>query len=143
MSSIYRPGHVAPKADRRPERVNDDDGSGRDLPTDAMSEWTGRRKAQPANTILPLTRRWMGTIPPEYRPQTLPIRFGRIANLLAANWDNPKDCSAYISSLLHDRRGGRKGFPPEVLQDIRDLRVYYAKLHPIVVWDQEPEQKPE
>jgi hypothetical protein len=101
----------------------------------------GRRKAQPANTVLPLTRRWMNSIPPEYRPQTLPIRFGRIANLLAASWDNPKECTAYISSLLHDNRGTRKGFPPEVMQDIRDLRVYYASLHPLVVWDTDPEPK--
>ena len=83
----------------------------------------------------------MNSIPPEYRPQTLPIRYGRIANLIAANWDNPKDCTAYISSLLQDDRGGRKGFPPEVLQDIRDLRVYYATLHPLVVWEPDPEPK--
>ena len=138
VSSIYRPGAASSKPDvRRTGRPNVDDGSLRDA--GAESEWAGRRKAQPANTVLPLTRRWIITIPPEYRPQTLPIRFGRIANLLAASWDNPKDCTAYISSLLHDDRGTRKGFPPEVLQDIRDLRVYYASLHPLVVWDQDPE----
>ena len=65
-----------------------------------------------------------------------------LANLLAATWDNPKECTAYISSLLHDDRGGRQGFPPEVIQDIRDLRVYYAALHPLVVWDQDPGAQP-
>ena len=140
MSSIYRPDHAVAKAGaRRPGRVNLDDGAAQDGA--AQSEWVGRRKAQPANTVLPQTRRWMNSIPPEYRPQTLPIRFGRIANLLAASWDNPKECTAYISSLLHDNRGSRKGFPPEVMQDIRDLRVYYAALHPLVVWDTDPEPK--
>jgi hypothetical protein len=60
------------------------------------------------------------------------IRFPRIANLLAANWDNPGDCTAYISSLLHDQRGGRQGFPAEVVQDIHDLGRWYARLHPAV-----------
>lgn len=134
MSSIYRPDQPAPRAKIRQQ--------GKDDPSrDPPSEWVGRRKAQPANVILPLTRRWINSIPPEYRPQTLPIRFGRIANLLAASWDNPKECTAYISSLLHDSRGGRKGFPPEVVQDLLDLRVYYAALHPLVVWDQDPEPK--
>jgi len=137
MSSIYRPR--ASKADiRQPGQPDLDDGS---LHEPRTEELAGRRKAQPANVVLPLTRRWMNSIPAEYRPQTLPIRFGRIANLIAASWDNPKECTAYISSLLHDGRGGRKGFPPEVLQDILDLRMYYAALHPLVVWDTDPEPK--
>ena len=71
-------------------------------------------------------------------PEHVRIRFPRIANLIAASWVNPRDCTAYISSLLHDRRGGRKGFPPEVQQDIHDLRVYYARLHPIIHWEEPP-----
>jgi hypothetical protein len=134
MSSIYRPDQPASKPNLRRQRQGD-------VSIDAQSEWAGRRKAQPANVILPLTRRWINSIPTEFRPQTLPIRFGRIANLLAATWDNPKECTAYISSLLHDDRGGRQGFPPEVMQDLRDLRVYYAALHPLVVWDQDPDPK--
>jgi hypothetical protein len=135
MTSIYRPKHsvIVPEADvcQRAHASSADDSSERS-PTDGQVDWVGRRKAQPANLVLPSTRRWMNSLPLEYRPQALPIRFPRIANLLAANWDNPEDCIAYISSLLHDQRGGRKGFPPEVLQDIHDLRVYYARLHPII-----------
>ena len=132
MSSIYRQDPPIRKVEaRRSGRTKEE----------PIDEWEGRRKAQPANVVLPATRRWINSIPPEYRPQTLPIRFGRIANLIAASWDNPKDCTAYISSLLHDRRGGRKGFPPEVVQDLRDLRVYYAALHPLVVWDTDTESK--
>ena len=145
MTSIYRQKHSVsvPEADVcLRTQVEADDGSSQDSAADSQVDWVGRRKAQPANVILPVTRRWMNSLPLEYRPQALPIRFARIANLIAANWDNPKDCTAFISSLLHDRRGGRKGFPAEVVQDIHDLRVYYAMLHPIIRWESDTDTKP-
>jgi hypothetical protein len=138
MASIYRPEHsvIVPEADvcQRTQIVAEDSAN-ENL---GQVDWAGRRKAQPANVVLPATRRWLTTIPVDFRPQALAIRFPRIAKRLAANWDNPGDCTAYISSLLHDQRGGRKGFPREVQQDIHDLRVYYARLHPIIHWDTEP-----
>jgi hypothetical protein len=127
---------IVPEADScQRAQINTADGLSERSATDGQVDWVGRRKAQPANLVLPSTRRWMNSLPLECRPQALPIRFPRIANLLAANWDNPSDCTAYISSLLHDQRGGRKGFPAEVLQDIHDLRVYYARLHHIIRWE--------
>jgi hypothetical protein len=139
--SIYRRETPIAANIRRSARRGSDEGVRQDSANGAQNEWMGLRKAQPSNTVLPLTRRWMKSIPPEYRPQTLPIRFGRIANLLAAHWDDPKHCTAYITSLLRDTRGNRKGFPPEVQQDILDLRVYYAALHPIVHWDLDSDPK--
>ena len=35
-------------------------------------------------------------------------RFARIANLLAAVWDNPEYFNKYMDSLLIDNRGDRK-----------------------------------
>ena len=140
MSSIYRPKHsvTIPEA----ETCAPAPGAGRAQGRQRRgavddSEWAGRRKAQPAQVILAPTRHWMNSLPPDYRPQSLAIRFPRIANLIAASWDNPKECSAYIYSLLHDERGGREGFPPEVQKDIADLRFYFAMLHPIVDWDED------
>ena len=138
MTSIYRPKHsvAVPEADVCARaRINAADSPPKDSTMNRQADWTGQRKTQPASIVLPSTRRWMSSLPLEYRPQALPIRFPRIANLLAAHWDNPKDCTAYINSLLHDQRGGRKGFPAEVLQDIHDLRVYYTRLHPIIRWE--------
>lgn len=137
MPSIYRPKHsvTIPEADTCATR---DDARAQPSPQPGIhgeSEWAGRRKAQPAQAILPTTRQWMSAVPPDYRPHSLAIRFPRIANLIAASWDNPKDCTAYLYSLLHDERGGRKGFPVEVQKDLADLRVYYAMLHPIINWD--------
>ena len=136
MPSIYRPKHsvLNPEADVAAGAPTKAKQPTAKYAVDGEIDWVGRRKAQPANVLLPSARKWMNSIPVDYRPQALPIRFPRIVNLIAASWDNPKECTAYISSLLHDQRGGRKGFPAEVIQDLQDLRVYYARLHPIIKW---------
>ena len=141
MPSIYRPKHsvtvhetdvaqganIGSNAHVRQGATSGDD-----------SDWVGRRKAQPADILLPATRYWLGSLPAESRPQVLAKQFPRVANLVAASWDNPRDCSACIYSLLHDQRGGRRGFPHEVMEDIINLRMYYTRLHPIVDWDGGP-----
>ncbi len=138
MPSIYRPKHsvIAPEADvargahidteaRRPQSTDSDD----------QTSWVGRRKAQPVEVLLPATRRWLDALPKEIRPRALAEQFPRLANLIAVNWNSPHDCSAFISSLLVDQRGGRRGFPGDVSQDIQNLRMYYTRLHPIVDWE--------
>ena len=66
MTSIYRPKHsvMMPEADlaRRapmPGAVAAD----AHRESDAGEDWAGRRKAQPANVVLPSTRRWMNSLP--------------------------------------------------------------------------------
>jgi len=136
MPSIYRPKHsvILPEADvahgahintHETQRGTSDD----------QSAWVGRRKAQPAEVLLPPTQRWLDSLPVESRPQALVKQFPRLANLIAANWSSPSDCSEFIYSLLHDRRGGRRGFPREVMDDIIILRMYLARLHPIAEWE--------
>jgi hypothetical protein len=138
VPSIYRPKHsvAVPETDVAHGAHISTDG---DVPLRAhsgeQSEWVGRRKAQPADVLLPATRRWLDSLPVDARPLTLAKQFARLANLIAANWNNPADCSAFIYSLLHDQRGGRRGFPREVMEDIINLRMYYARLHPIVDWE--------
>lgn len=136
MPSIYRPKHsvIVPEADvAHGAHVNTSD-MRRGTPND-QSEWIGRRKAQPAGVLLPSTRRWLDSLPVESRPQALAEQYPRLANLIAANWGSPSDCSEFIYSLLHDQRGGRRGFPREVMDDIISLRMYYARLHPIADWE--------
>ena len=82
------------------------------------------RKATPANIPLPGTKRWVESLPPEVRPKELMRRYARIANLLAAAWDNPEHLDKYMESLLIDKRGGRKGFPPDVLAELKALELY-------------------
>ena len=140
--SIYRPKDptVAAESDvRYGAHVDTEARVPQGEPSGDESPWAGRRKAQPVNVLLPATRRWLESLPPDYCPKAMSEQFPRLANLLAANWNNPKDCSAFIYSLLHDQRGGRRGFPAAVMQDIVNLRVCYARLHPIVDWEDDAE----
>ena len=138
MPSIYRPKHsvIAPEVDvSRSARMNTDARPPQSAASDDQTRWAGRRKAQPVEVLLPATRRWLDSLPKDARPRALAEQFPRLANLIAVNWNSPNDCTAFISSLLLDQRGGRRGFPGDVLQDIQNLRVYYTRLHPIVDWD--------
>ncbi len=138
MPSIYRPKHsvIAPEADvARGAHIDTEARPPQSTDSDDQTSWVGRRKAQPIEVLLPATRRWLDTLPKEIRPHALAEHFPRLANLIFVNWNSPNDCSAFISSLLVDQRGGRRGFPADVLQDIQNLRMYYTRLHPIVDWE--------
>lgn len=54
-------------------------------------------------------------------PSSLEREFERILIKIEDLWDTPK-IHDYFSDLLIDKRGGRKGFPPDVLADIIRLR---------------------
>lgn len=82
--------------------------------------------------------RWMAGLPRDVQPLALGDAFPRIANMLARLWPSAVAFSEYMGELLVDRRGGRRGFPVEVLADLQRLRAYHGKLHPghADVWDQ-------
>ena len=52
-------------------------------------------------------------------------QFPRIANLLAANWNEPIAFHGYMNNLLVDRRGGRQGFPSDIKNELIKLRTAY------------------
>jgi hypothetical protein len=57
-------------------------------------------------------------------PRALEERFERILSKIDELWDSPQ-LQDYFTELIIDKRGGRQGFPKEVLADIlmlRDLR---------------------
>ncbi len=91
-------------------------------------DWTSRRKGSPLETLLPMTERWMAALP--FRPLAIAATFPRIANTLTALWTRPDALWAYLNDLLVDKRGGRQGFPINVLGELEGLRAYYATLHP-------------
>lgn len=98
---------------------------------DAFGELAGRElrsKGQPCAHALPRTKAWAMTLPTKARPVHLIHRFGRIANLLAASWDDVDVTYAYLDELLVDRRGNRDGFPPEVHAEIVALRQCYEAM---------------
>jgi hypothetical protein len=105
------------------------------VPIACGTDWAIRRKARPAETLLPMTARWMATLP--FQPMALAKTFPRIANTLTALWSRPDMLSGYLSDLLVDKRGGRQGFPADVLEELHALRAYYTTLHPDdpLAWD--------
>lgn len=89
-----------------------------------------KRRLNPANVLLPAARSWAQALPPEIVPQALMAAYPRITNRIALDWREPAQCRAYLSELLVDRRGGRRGFPKDVRDDIVKLRDYYDGKRP-------------
>ena len=71
---------------------------------------------------------WLLGLPEGVRPQQLGSRFPRIANALAEVWDDPQERQVSLDKLMGDGRRGRKGFPPEVQQEIAALRDWLTGL---------------
>jgi hypothetical protein len=56
------------------------------------------------------------------RPHALCKRFPRVGNALAVAWPQAEARAALLKDLLHDGRGRRAGFPPEVRREIEALQ---------------------
>ena len=89
-----------------------------------------RRRQTPSSDPLPITFKWVAKLPQSVRPLALLRQYPRIANMMAGMWQDPQSCRAYLHDLLTDRRGTRKGFSPEIVQELVQLRVHYEHLHP-------------
>jgi len=131
--SIYRPLDRPPRSDVHhvAEHVAGPERNGppaEEKP--AKQDWTEHRKVVPTEALLPATARWMATLPSDFRPTVVGEAFPRIANALADRWSRPEALTSYLSELLVDTRGGRRGFPVRVLRELHALRALYAGLHP-------------
>ena len=82
------------------------------------------RTAAPTDLPLRRTLMWAASLPPEVRPIVLMRHFARIANLIALTWGDPRFFHAYMESLSTDKRGNRRGFPPDVLAELGALQRY-------------------
>ena len=88
-------------------------------------DWKTRRKAAPLNKLLGPTLRWAQDLPPEVRPVALMARYPRVANMVAARSKEGSGFHDYLVDLLVDRRGGRKGFSSDIVDEIEHLRAHY------------------
>ncbi len=95
---------------------------------EAMREqlWIGYRRARRVEdqVLLRDTLLWRRGLPKGVRPHELPLLFPRIANELCRVWNDAPALDAYLDSLLFDKRGGRKGFPPLVREELQALSVF-------------------
>jgi hypothetical protein len=113
----------------------------------AESEWqAARRQLQTQiETLHERTFKWFATLPPEIRPIATGRRYPRIVNRIGDLWGHCEYTRLYFQSLLIDRRKGRKGFPPEVRQEIEALqRHYFVHLSglPAILWNAVPLKVP-
>lgn len=53
--------------------------------------------------------------------------FPHIVDRLASEWANPSRMASAIDDLIYDMRGGRTGFPMEVLSELGVLRERYER----------------
>lgn len=60
----------------------------------------------------------------QFYPTALETKYARIFNRIMELWGT-LECEEYFSDLMVDKRGGRQGFPPDVLNDILTL----ARIH--------------
>lgn len=97
-------------------------------PVDA-AEWEKRRRPlSPIDKALTgeaIT--WMLSLPESVRPEHLAERMPRLANQIAAAWNDRSRCLGALQALTVDDRGGRKGLPVAVLSDVRALHQFLAE----------------
>jgi hypothetical protein len=96
----------------------------------SSSDPSNRRSLQPLNQQLPATTKWAAGVPVEVQPLALLQTFPRIANTLARLWHDNIGLQNYLDDLLVDRRGGRRGFPPEIQSELLILRAYCEGRYP-------------
>jgi hypothetical protein len=73
-------------------------------------------------TLSRLVPRWLEKLPPESKPNYLCAHFPRIANRLALCWLDPALTVQLLNDFLRDKRGARRGFPPNALTELKNLR---------------------
>jgi hypothetical protein len=82
-----------------------------------------RAPANPRDAKLSkLATNWCVRFDAEMRPVNLCRRYPRVANRLALCWEDSALTARIFQDLLVDRRGGRRGFPPEVQRELLALR---------------------
>ena len=97
--------------------------------TKTATNWEGKRKAGQAESLRTATIQWILKLPPHIQPRHLQVKYPRVANRIAALWSEEAGCESYLDDLLTDKRGGRKGFPLNVAQEVASIRDYYFRLH--------------
>src|SRR6185369_9188947 len=112
-----------------------------------LSDWQAVLRAPEAEDAdLHLrTFKWLATLPASARPMNTARQFPRIANRIGDLWGHCEYTRLYFQSLLIDHRKGRKGFPPEVRQELVALQRYYFENFsnlPAILWNAVPINPP-
>lgn len=90
---------------------------------DAIAFAALRRPPRPTDFRLDTTaERWLRSLPAHRRPHRLAADYPRVANRLAWCAHEPELFAQALQDLIADRRGGRRGFPAQVVRELKRLR---------------------
>lgn len=91
--------------------------------------WIEKRHASGPEVLSGEAAAWVAGLPEAVRPKQLALRYARLANRLAQVWKDQPRCERLLDELMIDKRGGRKGFPLPVVNEVATLRKHYSKLY--------------
>lgn len=96
-----------------------------------LTDWAKvRRPRTPKDRALTgTTIAWLLRLPADVRPAKLSERMPRLANQIAEAWPDRSICLLALQDLMSDNRGGRKGLPYELREEVTHL-VAYCKQRP-------------
>jgi hypothetical protein len=89
-------------------------------------DWAPQRRTPRASdeALTGTARRWLRALPSRRRPMRLCQLYPRVANRLAWCWHDPELATQVLEDLMHDRRGGRQGFPVPVVRELQRLAEF-------------------
>lgn len=94
-------------------------------PHDASAEsMPARIRGRDEDRLGPAAIALLESLPPHLRLVTLRGQYPRLLNRVAGAWQDSASFEETIDSLIIDRRGGRQGFPFDVLLELTELREY-------------------
>ena len=94
-----------------------------------VENWEEKRSGSTSEPLSDEASAWLAQMPESVQPRQLALRYARLANRLCKVWKEPPKCEHLLDDLMMDRRGGRKGFPLQVANELATLRDYYFRLH--------------
>lgn len=70
---------------------------------------------------------WLEALPSEVRPKALALQFPHVVNQMALIWPSGTESLRHLRDLMVDQRGGRRGFPMSVADEIAKLYEWREK----------------
>lgn len=84
-----------------------------------------RRKPLPSDRALTgAAMDWVVSLPPALRPHTTCEQFPRVVNAVADSWGDLPFSVQVLDHMINDYRGGRRGFPPSVRDELNALYAH-------------------
>lgn len=92
--------------------------------------WVTRRRPRTATdrALAGTTIDWLLRLPMDLRPNRLSQQLPRLANQIADAWSDPARCLAALDDLLTDNRGGRRGLPHELREEVLTLQRHLRSI---------------